>query len=157
MHSLCGKTEVTIWMPGNRSNGLDIYIRTVTHGHLFPLPFKRYCFQRLIFGFFSCGLLLLGEVGGSLGKDSAVTHGVAPAWWMPQGGWAGRGVSIQPWGCGSAGLGLWQRWARAESPRALFQVCCGFAERSWGNPFLLPVSLHVKWEYWNQSNLIKYF
>lgn len=35
-------------------------------------------------------------------------------------------------------------WARPESPRAFFQVCCGFAERSQGNPFLLPVALHVK-------------
>lgn len=70
MHSLCGKTEVTIQMPGNRSNGLDIYIRTVTQGHLLPLPFRRYYFQRLIFGFFGCGLLLLDVIGGSLGKGS---------------------------------------------------------------------------------------
>lgn len=70
MHSLCGKTEVTIQMPGNRSNGLDIYIRTVTQGHLLPLPFRRYYFQRLIFGFFGYGLLLLDVIGGSLGKGS---------------------------------------------------------------------------------------
>lgn len=74
-----GKLKSQPIVPGNRSNGFDIYIRAVTHGHLFSLPFKRYCFQRLIFGFFSCGLLLLDEVGGSLGKDFAVAHGVAPA------------------------------------------------------------------------------
>ena len=69
MHSLCEKTEVTVQMPGNRRDGLDIHIRIVTQRHLFCLPFKSYYFQRLIFGFFRCGLFLLDETwGGESGK-----------------------------------------------------------------------------------------
>lgn len=51
-------------------------------------PLKDIASKDQYLAFFSCGLLLLDEVGGSLGKDSAVAHGVIPAQWMPQGRWA---------------------------------------------------------------------
>lgn len=120
---LCEKTEVTVQMPGNRRDGLDIRIRIVTQRHLFCLPLKSYYFQRLIFGFFRCGLFLLDEPGKGL------------SWWpkkqclQPTGSclaeamvWVGRNVPVQFRDQGISGLVLELLMGRTEWLRAHFQL-----------------------------------